>query len=56
MPKEKRVQNALTWISENKGCQDTDQELIQKAVFRFNLTPKEEEYLYHLFLSKHESD
>ncbi len=57
MPKQKRVQDALKWISEYSKAKDTKQDkLLQEAVFRFNLTPKEEEYLIHLFSKEEKSD
>jgi len=56
MPKQKRVQDALKWISENSKAKDANQDLLQEAIFRFNLTPKEEEYLIHIFSQKEKSD
>ncbi|MCF8104695.1 MAG: hypothetical protein K9K64_04380 [Desulfohalobiaceae bacterium] len=49
MPEGKRVRDALTWISEQPKEQRDIMELVREAVFRFNLTPKEEKYLYHLY-------
>ena len=49
MPEGKRVRDALRWISEQSGESDHQDKLVQDAVFRFNLTPKEEAYLYRLF-------
>lgn len=49
MPEGKRVRDALTWISEQPKEQGDTIELVREAVFRFNLTPKEEKYLYHLY-------
>lgn len=49
MPKGKKVQDALKWIS-SQGKTDKDiKHLVQDASFHFNLTPKEEEYLRRLF-------
>jgi len=56
MPKQKRVQDALKWISENSKAKDANQDLLQEAIFRFNLTPKEEEYLIHIFSQEEKSD
>jgi hypothetical protein len=49
MPKEKRVRDALTWISEHRGQAKDEGKLLEEAIFRYNLTPREEEYLRHLF-------
>ncbi len=49
MPEGKRVRDALQWISDQGKESENQDKLVQDAVFRFNLTPKEEEYLYHLF-------
>jgi len=49
MPKEKRVRDALIWISENREEGKDEAKLLQEAIFRYNLTPREEEYLRHLF-------
>jgi hypothetical protein len=47
MPEEKKVQDALRWISDRRGEREIS-DLIREASFRFNLTPKNEEYLYRL--------
>ncbi|MCF8030811.1 MAG: hypothetical protein K9K39_07950, partial [Desulfohalobiaceae bacterium] len=47
MPEEKKVQDALRWISARRGEKEI-KELIREASFQFNLTPKNEEYLYRL--------
>ena len=50
MPEEKKVRDALQWVcaeQEEKGKKT--ETLLQEASFRFNLTPKEENYLRHLF-------
>ncbi|MEF8823040.1 MAG: hypothetical protein V5A14_02605 [Desulfohalobiaceae bacterium] len=47
MPEEKKVQDALRWISAHRGEREIT-ELIREASFQFNLTPKNEEYLYRL--------
>ncbi|MCF8040406.1 MAG: hypothetical protein K9K79_13950 [Desulfohalobiaceae bacterium] len=49
MPEGKRVKDALTWISAQSKDQQDQIGLVREAVFRFNLTPKEEKYLYHLY-------
>ncbi len=48
VPEEKKIQDALKWISEGRERRDI-KELIQEASLKFNLSPKEEKYLYHLF-------
>jgi len=54
MPEEKKVQDALRWISARRGERDIS-ELIREASFQFNLTPKNEEYLYRLLRDNEES-
>lgn len=49
MPDSKRVRDALHWISERLAESTNQEKLVQEAIFHFNLTPKEEEYLNHLF-------
>ena len=49
MPKGKRVQDALKWISSQDKETKSLKKLVQEAGFQFNLTPKEEEYLRRLF-------
>ncbi|GAB6162154.1 hypothetical protein JCM12298_13130 [Desulfothermus naphthae] len=55
IPEEKKLRDAITWISENKGNKK-DEELIKEASFRFNLNPKEEEYLIRVFLKQDKQD
>jgi len=55
IPEEKKLRDAITWISENKGNKK-DEELIKEASFRFNLNPKEEEYLIRVFLEQDKQD
>ncbi len=50
VPEEKRVKDAIEWISLKKGDSPMD-ELLKEASFKFNLTPKEEEYLRRIFLA-----
>ena len=54
MPEEKKVQDALRWISARRGERSIT-ELIREASFHFNLTPRNEEYLYRL-LKEEDSD
>ncbi|WP_461833896.1 hypothetical protein [Desulfothermus sp.] len=55
IPEEKKLRDAIAWISENKGNKK-DEELIKEASFRFNLNPKEEEYLIRVFLKQDKQD
>ncbi len=55
MPKEKRLQDALKWISENRASKDL-KELIKEASFKYNLNPKEEEYLCRLLKEEGEKE
>lgn len=48
MPKEKKIQDALKWISENRQFKKIE-DLIKEAIFKYNLDPKQEEYLRRLF-------
>jgi hypothetical protein len=48
IPEEKKLKDALEWISiyqDKKNIED----LLKEACFKYNLTPKEEEYLRRLF-------
>jgi len=54
MPEEKKVQDALRWISARRGEREIT-ELIREASFQFNLTPKNEAYLYRLLRDDEES-
>lgn len=54
MPEEKKVQDALRWISARRGEREIS-DLIREASFQFNLTPKNEEYLYRLLRDDEES-
>jgi hypothetical protein len=51
MPKEKRVRDALQWMSERRREEPEKSvgKLLEEAVFRYNLSPREEQYLDHLF-------
>jgi len=48
------LKRAVKWISTHLQQQpDADKlQLLQEAVFRFNLSPKEEEFLYHFYKNK----
>lgn len=47
MPKGEKLRNAVKWISSELQSQGDESlmSLIEKASVRFNLSPKEEEYL-----------
>ncbi|GAB6886802.1 hypothetical protein JCM13304A_03000 [Desulfothermus okinawensis JCM 13304] len=55
MPEEKKLRDAITWISENRG-KKKDPDLVKEASFRFNLNPKEEEYLLRVFRGQDTED
>jgi hypothetical protein len=44
-PKGEKVKQAIKWISESKAGNTSISTLIQEASTRFNLSPKEEEFL-----------
>lgn len=51
LPESESLRRAVKWIAE-KLKEDENQnrrELIEKAVFRFNLPPKDETFLYELY-------
>jgi hypothetical protein len=51
MPREKRLRDALRWMSERWSEEPSKSvsKLLEEATFRFNLSPREGEYLEHLF-------
>ncbi len=49
MPKEKKIRDALQWVSEQTAGGKNQKKALQEAVFKFNLDPKQEDYLYRLF-------
>lgn len=51
MPESEHVQKAIRWISTNLGDNDNQplQPLIEKAVFKFDLSPKDTEFLMNFF-------
>lgn len=54
MPDEKKIQDALKWISAQKDEGRSEKVLVQEACFRFNLNPKQEQYLLRLFFGGEE--
>ncbi|MBN1365486.1 MAG: hypothetical protein JW976_11820 [Syntrophaceae bacterium] len=56
MPESERVQKAIKWISAN--LEEDGQplpKLIEKAVFKFDLSPKDTEFLTNFFQESHSS-
>jgi hypothetical protein len=51
MPESEHVQKAIRWISANLEDDDKQplQPLIEKAVFKFDLSPKDTEFLTNFF-------
>ncbi|MFP4048701.1 MAG: hypothetical protein ACLFT8_02015 [Desulfovermiculus sp.] len=49
MPKEKKVRDALQWAGEQIAVGKDRKKALQEAVFKFNLDPRQEDYLYRLF-------
>ena len=51
MPDSEHVQKAIKWISTNLEEKDDQpiQPLIEKAVFKFDLSPKDTEFLMNFF-------
>jgi hypothetical protein len=51
MPEAEHVQKAIKWISTNleENGQQPLQSLIEKAVFKFDLSPKDTEFLMNFF-------
>ncbi|OGP96564.1 MAG: hypothetical protein A2Z39_00480 [Deltaproteobacteria bacterium RBG_19FT_COMBO_46_9] len=45
-PKGEKVKQVIKWISERRNGDKSISTLIQEASTRFNLSPKEEEFLY----------
>jgi hypothetical protein len=57
MPEEKKVRDALKWVcAEQEDTGKRTETLLQEASFRFNLTPKEEGSLRHLFRKELEQE
>jgi hypothetical protein len=52
MPEGKNVQQAIKWISANieENEKQSVQQLVEKAVFKFDLSPKDTEFLTGFFL------
>jgi hypothetical protein len=51
MPEGKNVQNAIKWISANLEDNENQpiKQLVEKAVFKFDLSPKDTEFLFGFF-------
>jgi hypothetical protein len=50
-PKGEKLRQAVRWISEEQqeGKEKSVRKLIREAAMRFNLSPKEEEYLFSFY-------
>jgi len=55
LPKGEDLRRALTWLSESGGEKEWSFSLIEEASRRFNLSPKDEEFLIH-FLRERRRD
>jgi hypothetical protein len=50
MPDSENVQKAIKWVSANLEEKDqTLQKLVEKAVFKFDLSPKDTDFLTNFF-------
>ena len=50
MPEAENVQKAIKWISTNLESENEPlQKLIEKAIFKFDLSPKDTEFLTNFF-------
>jgi hypothetical protein len=50
MPESENVQKAIKWVSANlEEANQTLPKLIEKAVFKFDLSPKDTEFLTNFF-------
>jgi len=51
IPQGTALKKAVSWISENlkSGNETAIDTLINEAVFRFDLTPKDSDFLYHFY-------
>ena len=51
IPQGESLKRAVKWISENlkSGKETAVDPLINEAVFRFDLTPKDSDFLYHFY-------
>ena len=56
MPEEKKVQDAVQWISERRQEYKEIKKLVDDAIFHFNLNPNQEQYLYRVFLESTDQD
>lgn len=53
MPEGENLRRAVRWISESLQCDPQEKllRLVDQAVFKFDLSPKESEYLINFFTS-----
>lgn len=56
MPKEKKVRDALQWAGEKIAAGKDRKKALQEAVFKYNLDPRQEDYLYRLFADQSQSE
>ncbi|MFO7877811.1 MAG: hypothetical protein R6U55_14645 [Desulfovermiculus sp.] len=56
MPKEKKVRDALQWVGEQTAAGKDRKKALQEAIFKYNLDPKQEDYLYRLFADHSQSE
>lgn len=57
MPEAENVQKAIKWISVNLGEKESPplQALIEKAIFKFDLSPKDTDFLMNFFRDSHQA-
>ena len=55
MPTGEDIRRAVKWISDNleTNPEQTRTKLIEQAVFKFDLSPLDTEFLMHFFSNKH---
>jgi hypothetical protein len=54
IPESEALKRAVKWISGqlHEDAQADKNKLLQEAIFRFDLSPKDSEFLYNLYSSK----
>ena len=55
MPEGKRVRDAVAWIEEERRSNTNLRELVDQAGLRFDLNPKEYEFLKKFFLEQEQA-
>jgi hypothetical protein len=58
LPEGEEIRKAVKWVSETikENPDQPVQPLVQQAIFRFNLSPKDAEFLISFFSSRNEFD